>query len=161
MDEILKSLKLVVFDFDGVFTDNTVTVGEDGAEYVTCCRSDGIGIAMLQKAGIATIVISQEKNSVVVHRCKKLGVDCYHGCDDKVNVLREVIQKYSTSSEYCAFVGNDINDVECLKEVRVPICVHDAYEQVKKHCVLITNKCGGVGAVREICDRILLARAVK
>lgn len=159
MDQVLNSLRLVAFDFDGVFTDNQVTVGEDGAEYVTCCRSDGIGISRLQKEGVITVVISSEQNPVVVQRCKKLQIDCCHGCADKLNVLREVMKRHSIAAEHVAFVGNDINDIDCLKAVGLPICVQDAFDEVKQCCVLVTDRKGGFGAVREICDRIMLARA--
>src|SRR3954464_4332441 len=88
--DLIPAIRLVVFDFDGVFTDNTVYVSQDGTEMVRCWRSDGIGLRLLEKVGINIIVISTEENPIVALRCKKLKVRCIHGCADKVATLTQV-----------------------------------------------------------------------
>ena len=157
----LSKIKLVIFDFDGVFTDNTVIVNEKGEEAVVCNRSDGIGIMRLKKADIDSMVLSMEKNKVVLKRCEKLGINCVNGCMDKISQLRNEIKKRGITLGEVAYVGNDINDIECLKAVGMPIVVADAQKDVLPLGKYKTKLCGGKGAVREICDMIYLAKKGK
>ncbi|MBT3465319.1 HAD hydrolase family protein [archaeon] len=150
-----QKIKLLVLDFDGVMTDNKVIVDENGKESVICNRSDGFGIELLKKAGIDVIVISKEKNKVVSARCKKLNIDCIQSIDKKIVVLQKEIEKKNLLVENVCFIGNDINDIECIKFVGIGIAVNDAYEDVKSISDYITRKKGGEGAIREICDLIL------
>lgn len=149
---LIRRIKLVVFDFDGVFTDNTVYVSEDGKESVRCWRSDGIGLRKLDKLGIASAIISTEANSVVVERSKKLRIRCIHNCSDKLKTLNELADELNVKLSEIAFVGNDINDSSVLGEVALPIVVADAHEDVVHLARLKTSRAGGYGAVREICD---------
>lgn len=154
LHELFRNVQLVAFDFDGVFTDNAVYVFDDGTEAVRCFRGDGIGLNKLKKAGIETVIISTETNPVVTARSKKLGIRCIQGCNDKLNVLRSIAEQSGISLEYVAFVGNDINDLDCLKSVGLPVVVADSMEDVKPYAkVVLTNK-GGNGAVREFCNMI-------
>jgi 3-deoxy-D-manno-octulosonate 8-phosphate phosphatase (KDO 8-P phosphatase) len=150
-NSILK-IRLIAFDFDGVFTDNMVFTFEDGREAVRCCRSDGLGLQTLKFHGIDMVVISTEENTVVTARCKKLNISCIQGCKDKLSVLQEVIRKKGISPDETAYVGNDVNDLPCLKYVGLPIIVHDAHPDLARFCRYRTNTAGGNGAVREICD---------
>ena len=154
-------IKLVIFDFDGVFTDNSVIVNENGIEAVVCNRSDGYGIWLLNKAGIESIVLSMERNKVVLKRCEKLGIKCINGCMDKLKQLHKEIKKRNISLDEIAYVGNDINDIECLKIVGYPIVVADAHKDVLPLGKYKTKLCGGKGAVREICDMIYSAKKSK
>jgi 3-deoxy-D-manno-octulosonate 8-phosphate phosphatase (KDO 8-P phosphatase) len=156
---VAAQVRLVAFDFDGVFTDNTVYVGEDGRETVRCCRSDGLGLAKLPALGVATIVISTEKNPVVSARCRKLGIRCIQDCADKRATLQAVIAETGLAPAAVAFVGNDINDSECLRLVGLPIVVADAHPEVVPLAAYQTHTDGGRGAVREVCDLIVAARA--
>ena len=88
-DDDLHAVGLVVFDFDGVFTDNRVWVNEDGDESVACWRGDGIGLRRLDEVGVQYLIVSTEPNPVVAHRAKKLEARCIHGVTDKLAVLRE------------------------------------------------------------------------
>jgi 3-deoxy-D-manno-octulosonate 8-phosphate phosphatase (KDO 8-P phosphatase) len=151
MDRLM-AIRLIVFDFDGVFTDNAVWVLEDGKEAVRCSRSDGIGLQQLTRIGIAYLIISTETNPVVSARSKKLKIRCIQGCHKKIETLKEVASEYKIEFSQIAFVGNDINDLECLKSVGMPIIVKDSHKDVMKHAAYITNCKGGHGAVREICD---------
>jgi YrbI family 3-deoxy-D-manno-octulosonate 8-phosphate phosphatase len=154
----LKSIRFVVFDFDGVFTDNTVFVLEDGREGVFCNRSDGLGIAMLKKTGIIIWVISTEKNPVVAIRCRKLGINCIQGCSNKLFALKKEIKALGISLREVAYLGNDINDKDCLKSVGFPGCVRDSHPDLLKMGLFMTRNIGGKGAVREFCDMIRKAQ---
>ena len=148
-------LKAVIFDFDGVFTDNKVIVDEDGRESVICDRSDGLGISKLQKTGLPLLVLSREKNPVVLKRCKKLGIPCVQGVDDKKTVLSAWLKEREIDGKNVIFVGNDINDAECLAAVGCGVVVADAHEDVKRISKIILKRGGGKGAVRELCDMII------
>lgn len=149
-----KKLEAIFFDFDGVFTDNCVTIDENGIESVRCSRSDGIGLKKIRSLGIDSFIMSTEKNKVVSKRAEKLKIKCFQGIDDKKEKLISEIKKRNISIENVAFMGNDINDLEVMKIVGFPICVNDAYPEIKSISHIITEKKGGYGAVREICDRI-------
>jgi len=153
--EIAKQIQMVVFDFDGVFTDNRVLVMQDGTEGVFCSRADGFGLAALRSAGVQSLVISKEVNPVVGERCKKLRIPCIQGCDNKQEVLTREIRQLGISLERVAYVGNDINDIECLEIVGLPVCVADAWPPVKEFSKIVTKAKGGYGAVREFCDFIV------
>jgi 3-deoxy-D-manno-octulosonate 8-phosphate phosphatase (KDO 8-P phosphatase) len=151
-------VRLLVFDFDGVFTDNRVYVSQDGVESVACWRSDGLGIAKVKQLGIPIWVVSTEANPVVRARCEKLRIDCVQNCDEKLSVVRELAQKQNVSVEETVYVGNDINDYDCLEEVGLPVVVMDAHPDVVGLARYITMNGGGRGAVREICDLIVDAK---
>jgi len=152
IDEIIGRIRLVAFDFDGVFTDNMVYVSQDGTEAVRCCRSDGIGLQKLNKLGIDTVIISTEANPVVSARARKLKIRCLQGCQDKRAVLEDIAHEKGVTLAEVAFVGNDINDLPCLECVGLPIAVQDAYQEILPAAVYQTQRPGGHGAVREICD---------
>lgn len=161
LEERIREIRLVVFDFDGVFTDNMVYVFEDGREAVRCCRSDGLGLQRLERLGIATLIVSTETNPVVSARSQKLGVQCVQGCKDKRAALETYVQGMGLTLTQTAFVGNDINDLPCLMCVMFPIVVQDAHPDVIPHALYQTKARGGHGAVREICDlfeRVLAPR---
>lgn len=152
MEMDVRAVRLVVFDFDGVFTDNMVYVSEDGSEAVRCYRGDGIGLRKLDQLGIATAIISTETNPVVSARARKLKIHCLQGCEDKRATLVSMIEERGLSLQQVAFVGNDINDLSCLECVGFPIVVQDAHPDVLSHAKYRTQTKGGYGAVREICD---------
>jgi 3-deoxy-D-manno-octulosonate 8-phosphate phosphatase (KDO 8-P phosphatase) len=152
-------VQLVVFDFDGVFTDNTVYVSQDGVESVRCWRSDGLGLAKLKQAGIPAVIVSTESNPVVTARANKLAIRCIQGCDDKLTAVRALATEHGLRLADVAFVGNDINDLACLQAVGLPIVVHEAHADVIAFGAYRTTARGGRGAVREVCDAIAAARA--
>ena len=153
-----EKIKLLVLDFDGVITNNKVYLNEEGIESVCCNRSDGLGIEMLKnKTKVEVIVISKEKNPVTLRRCEKLKIQCLNGIDQKHQILLEEIKKRNLDFKEVCFVGNDINDLECLKLVGIGVATNDAYPEVKEIANYITKKKGGEGAVREVCDLILIS----
>lgn len=149
---LIRRVRLVVFDFDGVFTDNAVYVFEDGREAVRCWRGDGIGLRRLQAVGVGSAVLSTEVNPVVSARSRKLDIQCVHGCEDKGAGLRALLRERGLSAAEVAFVGNDVNDLACLQAVGLPIVVRDAHPDVVRYARYRTRAPGGLGAVREVCD---------
>lgn len=152
-------LKLLVLDFDGVLTDDRVWVDEEGREQVAAHRGDGLGIGLLKKAGIEVVVLSKERNPVVAARCQKLDIPCHQGIDDKASAIKEMISKRKYQSQVVAYVGNDINDLECFPLVGFAAAVADAHPDVLKAADLRLGRKGGHGAVRELCDLILMRSA--
>ena len=157
--ETIHKIRLVAFDFDGVFTDNMVYVFQDGSEAVRCNRSDGIGLQKLKKMGIETVIISTESNPVVSARAQKLKIQCFQNCEDKSKTLENIAREVGISLDEVAFVGNDINDQPCLNHVGLPIVVQDAHLDVIALAAYCTKKRGGFGAVREVCDLFELVLA--
>lgn len=149
--ERMRQIRLVAFDFDGVFTDNMVYVFEDGAEAVRCSRGDGIGLRKLEKLGIEAVIVSSEPNPVVLARSRKLQIRCIHDCKDKAAAMDELARGMGISLAQTAFVGNDVNDLPALAVVGLPIVVHDAHPDVQS-IAYQTLRPGGYGAVREVCD---------
>ena len=152
LQDTIQKIRLIAFDFDGVFTDNMVYVFEDGREAVRCSRGDGMGLQKLKRLGIEAIIISTEKNPVVSARAQKLKIRCVQDCPDKRAELEKITQELGISLSEVAFVGNDINDEACLTCVGMPIVVQDAHPDVLPLARYRTQKPGGKGAVREICD---------
>ena len=122
LQEAIRKIRLIAFDFDGVFTDNMVYVLQDGSEAVRCNRSDGIGLQKLKKLGIETVIISTESNPVVSARAQKLKIRCFQNCEDKRKTLENVAREIGISLDEVAFVGNDINDQPCLDSRRAADC---------------------------------------
>ena len=152
MKDLIAKIRMVAFDFDGVFTDNMVYVLENGTEAVRCFRSDGLGLHKLEQLGIETVIISTEANPVVSARAHKLKIRCVQDCRDKRAALESIAKELGISLSEVAFVGNDINDLPCLTCVALPIVVHDAHPDVIAHAMYRTIRPGGYGAVREVCD---------
>jgi YrbI family 3-deoxy-D-manno-octulosonate 8-phosphate phosphatase len=154
------ALRLVVFDFDGVFTDNTVWTDQGGRESVRCWRSDGLGLKKLADAGLSVWVLSTEQNPVVAARCRKLKIPCRHGLERKEDALRDLAAELGIPIQAVAYVGNDTNDAGCLRLAGLPIVVQDAHPEVWPLARYRTRAAGGFGAVREVCDWIAAAKAV-
>ena len=152
IEKLIHRIRLIGFDFDGVFTDNMVYVLQDGSEAVRCNRSDGIGLQKLKKLGIETVIISTESNPVVSARAQKLKIRCFQNCEDKRKTLQNFAREFGISLDEVAFVGNDINDRPCLIRVGLPIVVQDSHPDVVPLAAYRTRNRGGHGAVREICD---------
>jgi YrbI family 3-deoxy-D-manno-octulosonate 8-phosphate phosphatase len=150
-------IELVVFDFDGVMTDNGVLVRGDGDESVRCDRADGWGVARLRDAGVPMVVLSTEAHPVVAARCAKLGIPAVQGIDDKEAELRRLLAERGTDAAHVVYVGNDVNDLGCLRLVGMPVAVADADPKVLAETRLVLSRSGGHGAVRELSE-LLLAR---
>jgi len=156
--DLLSKVQLIAFDFDGVFTDNTVYVSQDGVESVRCWRSDGLGISRLKSVGVHSFIISTESNPVVATRSKKLKLAFKQGIEDKAETIIETCNELQIDSQKCMFVGNDINDIPAFRAIGFPVAVGDAYPEIYPYVMYRTQKNGGYGAVREVCDLVYNAR---
>src|SRR3989338_11230369 len=110
-NELLATVRLVAFDFDGVFTDNTVDITQDGVESVRCWRSDGLGLSRLRSIGVQAFIISTEANPVVAARAGKLKMPCKQGIEDKAAAILETCRELGISPEQPMFAGKTINNI--------------------------------------------------
>lgn len=148
----------LVTDFDGVHTDDNAWVDQHGTEQVRVGRGDGMGIKLLRRTGLPILILSTEANPVVAARGAKLQVQVLQGLEDKTEALREWIAERGLNPARVAYVGNDVNDLGPMAVVGWPIAVADARPEAKAAARLILSRSGGDGAVREVCDRIRIAR---
>ncbi len=152
-------VRAVVTDFDGVHTDDTALVDQDGRELVRVSRSDGMGARLLREAGIPLVILSAETNAVVRARGQKLHAHVIHGVDDKAAALRDWAQQTGVDLAACAYLGNDVNDLPAMALVGWPVAVADARAEVRATARVVLSNPGGSGAVRELADRVLAGRA--
>lgn len=152
---IPEQVDLVVFDFDGVMTDDKVYVNQDGIEMVAANRRDGMGISLMHKAGKKMIVLSSEVNPVVKARCEKLKLPVIQGVEKKAEVLQKYLKENSVNPNHVIFIGNDVNDLPCFSEVGCALVVADAHPAALRQADIILQHKGGKGAVREVCDLLL------
>lgn len=151
-----KKIKLLILDVDGVLTDGKLFFDEQGKEYKAFNARDGLGIKLLQKAGIKVAVISGRSSKPVALRMEMLGIDLvYLGQTDKSHAFREIITKAGCTAEQAAHVGDDLIDLPVFIQVGLAIAVQDANEQVLPYVDWQTRLPGGQGAVREVCDYLL------
>ena len=146
----LSGLKLFVYDFDGVMTDNTFTLDEQGKEKVALNRSDGLAVTEIKKRGYEQIILSTENSLIIKQRAKKLGIKSFIGIENKLMVLREYLNDKNLEFSQIAYVGNDINDYEAMSLAKVKICPNDAQNSIKKISDIILDQNGGKGVIREI-----------
>lgn len=156
-EKLPEHIGALIMDFDGVFTDNSVFVLEDGREAVQCHRGDGMGLTMLKDKGIPLFVLSMEINSVVKARCKKLGIEVQHNISDKLPTLLEWTKSHGIALRDVIYIGNDINDLECMNAVGCSVAVADAVPEVLNTARIVLRSNGGKGALRELAE-MLLAR---
>jgi N-acylneuraminate cytidylyltransferase len=148
------AIDLIVYDFDGVMTDNRVLTLQDGTEAVFANRSDGLAISLIRDMGIKQVIISMETNPVVRARAEKVGIQCLQGIGDKLNILKKYLAEQNIDKDKVAFIGNEINDVAAMSYVGLPVAPADAYPEVKNVAKIVLKTKGGHGAVREFFDLI-------
>ncbi len=145
-----KKIKLLVYDFDGVMTDNRVLVDQHGVESVMVSRGDGYGISRIKELGIKQVIISTETNEVVKRRAEKLKIDVIHGVEDKKTILRKFCEENGYALEEVMFIGNDLNDYEAMLLAGTKGAPADAEEEILKIADWISTKNGGYGVIREL-----------
>ena len=161
----LEKIHTIIFDFDGVFTDNKVFTTEDGLEMVKCCRSDGLGLDILRRFIKKTnwkldyFILSTEKNPVVISRAKKLKIKCEYGIENKLKFVKNFLaNKYPgelNKERGIVYLGNDINDLKTMEFVGISVAPIDAHHFIKNKADLILRKKGGDGFVREFIEKLI------
>lgn len=153
--DILRGATQVVFDFDGVFTDNKVYVDEMGRESVRCDRADSLGIDYMREAGVAMLVLSTEGNPVVSQRCKKLQLECLQGVGDKESRLDTYLEAKGKVWSDVVYMGNDLNDEACMKRAGVSVAPANSHPRIKELATILIRRNGGDGVVREFVELYL------
>lgn len=148
----------VVTDFDGVLTDNRVTVNQEGVESVTCHRGDGWAMSALREAGIPVLVLTKESNPAVQRRCDKLGVECLVSHGEKLPVLSAWLAQREIPPRNIVYVGNDLPDVPCMLYAGCGVAPADAYAEAKAAAKIVLDAAGGAGCIRELADLIFASR---
>ncbi len=154
--EKAKNIKLLILDVDGVMTDGSIILDNEGNEFKRFHVRDGHGIKMIQKAGITVVIITGRKSKVVEIRAKELGIkEVHQKIYNKSAVFDHMLKKYACREENIAFMGDDVVDQELLKRAGLTAAPADAEEEAKKLADIVTKRDGGRGAVREFIDLIL------
>jgi len=159
--EKLNQIKLLLLDVDGVLTDGRIVCTDSGEEIKAFDVKDGLGIRLLQQAGIQVGVITGRTSSALRRRVQNLGINLvWDGVDDKTAVLETACRRAGVTPRETAFVGDDLVDLGIFRRVGLSIAVADAHAAVLQKAGMITAAKGGAGAVREICDALLKAAGV-
>ena len=154
-------VELAVFDVDGVMTDGRIVVDSHGEELKHFNVRDGLGLVLLQRAGIAVAVITGRESGAVKHRMAELGIKhVFQGQSNKLVALRTLLETVNVGPEQVLYAGDDLPDLAVMRRVGVPVAVADADPAVRAQAVHVTRATGGHGAVREICDLVLRARGL-
>ena len=161
LKKLAKKIKLLILDVDGVLTDNSLYLNDDGIETKKFNVADGMGIWLAHQAGIEVALISGRHSKATGFRAFQLGIrHLYLGETEKLKAYEKVKKSLNVKDEQIAYVGDDLLDVPVLKKVGLPICVKNAIPAVKKFAQLVTKAKGGEGAVREVVDLILKAKKI-
>lgn len=161
MAKIIKKFSQIdtlIFDFDGVFTDNCVYTDCLGNELVKCSKTDSLGLSLLKKLLksrniiLNLHVLTTETSDCVAVRCRKLMIPLSMGSSDKVNDATTILKSYHSDFQNCFFVGNDLNDLDLIRKVHISACPSDSNPLVKQACDIILTSPGGKGAVRDACE---------
>ncbi|WP_035571322.1 KdsC family phosphatase [Halonatronum saccharophilum] len=156
VEERAQRVKLFITDVDGVLTDGRIILGNDGEELKFFHVHDGKGIKLAQEAGIEVAIITGRESKIVERRAKELGIkEVYQGIKDKLGIFSNLLEKYNLTSKEVAYIGDDVNDLEVLKEVGLALTVANGVDKVKKVAHYTTKKEGGFGAVREALELII------
>jgi YrbI family 3-deoxy-D-manno-octulosonate 8-phosphate phosphatase len=152
-----EKVKLIVSDFDGVFTDNRVWTDQDGREMVAASRSDGLRVRDLQEHGIQVMVLSSEPNAVVAARARKMGIEAVQETDSrkKGDALKDLLSRKKVDAANLIYVGNDVNDLPCFEIAGWAVAVPDSYPEVLRAADYVLQTPGGHGALRELFDLVL------
>jgi len=145
-----KHVKLLILDVDGILTDGVLYFGD---------TKDGLGLRLLLSTNVSIAIITAKQSCIVTTRLQALGItDIHQGVQDKLAIYNQLLTKYHLSAKEVAFMGDDLPDLQTLKTCGLSISVPNAYWVIKRHVDMITQKDGGAGAVREVCDFIMQAK---
>jgi len=157
--QLAAAVKLLALDVDGVLTDGSIYYGNSGEELKAFCIKDGLGIKLLQKAGVTVAIITGRKSEIVARRAGELGInEIVQGREDKRDALEELCDKLNLSLSDCAYMGDDLPDLGAIRVAGLGLTVADAVAAVADAAHWQSNLSGGRGAVREACEFILKAK---
>ena len=151
----VKDIDLLIFDFDGVLTDNKVLVDQDGKETVICSRSDGLAFDVLRKINKDSYIFSTEKNSVVSERAKKLQIPILQNVANKERTLKVFVKQNGYKLDRILYVGDDLNDYRAMELCGFSVCPSDSHPFIKQIATIVLSTPGGGGVVRELVEDVL------
>ena len=151
----INDIKVFVFDFDGVLTNNMVYLDQNGKESVSCSRGDGLAFDVLRKLKKTAYILSTEKNTVVSARAQKLQISVLQGAENKVAGIQEIIKKENCKLENILYVGNDLNDYRVMDICGFTACPADSHKKIKQISSIVLKTNGGCGVVRELLEDVL------
>jgi len=158
---VLKQVKLLLLDVDGVLTRGDIIYGADGNETKVFHVKDGLGIRLMIDSGINVGIVTGRCSQALHHRCKNLGIELvFDGVSDKAAVLNTITEKTGVIPEDMAYIGDDLIDIPLLRRVGMPVAVADAHDAVKRCSTIVTASKGGRGAVREFSETVLKAQGL-
>jgi len=156
-----RAVRLLILDVDGVLTDGSLFLGDQGEQFKAFSSRDGHGLRMLQDAGLTVAILTGRVSGVVEHRMRDLGIQLIiQGRRDKGAALAELLASSGFAAEQAAYIGDDVVDLPALRRVLLGIAVADAHPLVIAHAHWCTAAPGGRGAVREVCDTLLEAQGL-
>ena len=147
-----RDIDLIVYDFDGVMTDNRAIIFADGTEAVIVNRADGLGVNRFRDLSIPQLILSTETNPVVKARARKLSIEVLASCKDKKSAMEGYCVQNSYDLKKVMYIGNDLNDLEVMKIIGFPVAPADAHPKIRKIAKLITEAKGGEGVIKEVSD---------
>jgi 3-deoxy-D-manno-octulosonate 8-phosphate phosphatase (KDO 8-P phosphatase) len=151
---LLEDIKVFIFDFDGVLTNNIVYIDQDGKESVSCSRSDGLAFDVLRKINKPTYILSTEENKVVTARANKLKVPVFQGVEDKAKAIKSLADSKAFDLDSVLYVGNDLNDYNAMKLCKYTSCPSDSHKIIKSISTYVLKTPGGGGVVRELLEGV-------
>ncbi|MGE5316221.1 MAG: KdsC family phosphatase [Acidobacteriota bacterium] len=158
----IKKIKLLATDVDGVLTDAGMYYASDGLELKKFNTRDGLGLALMRNAGFKLAIITSENTAIVTNRARKLRItDVYQATLTKVEAMEDLLAKYQLTWEEAAYIGDDYNDLQLLARVGLAVTPADGSKRNKAVAHLVTERCGGGGCVRELCDLILDVQGIE
>ena len=146
--------KIIVTDFDGCLTDDSVWLNQDGEEFVAANRKDGLAVKRLKNLGIEIVIASTETNKVVLARGNKMGVEVLQGLDDQAEAIEQYLKQKNLTWNDVWYIGNDVNDLGAIERANLSICPADAVKKVRKSVEVVLKTNGGRGILSEIVTEL-------
>ena len=153
-----KKIKLLLLDVDGVLTDGRVIIGNYGDELKKFDIKDGLGVVFMRRCGIRCAIITAQSSKIVKTRAKQLGIEKIYQNHYKIKSLKDIKKRFGVEEDEICFIGDDLIDIPILKRIGLAVSVPNSVPEVREVAHYVTEKTGGAGAVREVCDMILKAQ---
>jgi 3-deoxy-D-manno-octulosonate 8-phosphate phosphatase (KDO 8-P phosphatase) len=159
-DKDFSNIKILVMDVDGTLTDGKIYVGDSGEVFKAFNVKDGYRLINMKKYHIVPVIITGRKSEILTKRAAELKIEeVYQGVEDKLKVLDDILHKYQLTYENVAYIGDDVNDMDCMKVCYLNACPADSVDEVTDVVDYVCKANGGNGAVREFIDLIVLKQS--